>query len=76
MFIDTDIEECRVRDPKGLYKRADAGLIPNFTGVSSPYERPEDPEVLIKTEQTSVEAAIDAIVERLRASGLLPSRAV
>jgi bifunctional enzyme CysN/CysC len=45
VFVDTPVEECEIRDPKGLYKKARSGEIPNFTGISAPYERPSDPEV-------------------------------
>jgi bifunctional enzyme CysN/CysC len=49
VFVDTPLEECARRDPKGLYKRAMAGQIPNFTGISSPYEVPENPEIHLRT---------------------------
>lgn len=49
IFVDTPIEECAKRDPKGLYKKAQAGEIKNFTGISSPYERPENPELHLHT---------------------------
>ncbi len=49
IFVDTPIEECARRDPKGLYKKAEAGTLKNFTGISSPYERPENPELHILT---------------------------
>ena len=47
MFIDTDIEECINRDPKGLYKKALAGEIKGFTGIDAPYEKPTKPEITI-----------------------------
>ena len=71
IFVDTDIETCRTRDPKGLYKRADEGLIPNFTGVTSPYEAPENPEMLIRTEEVSVDQAVELIIEKLKSAGIL-----
>jgi len=49
IFVDTPIEECARRDPKGLYKKAEAGTLKNFTGISSPYERPENPELHLHT---------------------------
>ena len=49
IFIDTPIEECIRRDPKGLYKKALSGLINDFTGISSPYEAPEEPEIHLRT---------------------------
>jgi adenylylsulfate kinase len=62
VFIDTPVEMCEERDPKGLYKKARAGEIPNFTGVSDPYEAPENPELAIKTgDCTPQEAALQII---------------
>ena len=49
VFVDTPIEECARRDPKGLYKKAMRGELANFTGISSPYEAPENPEVHLTT---------------------------
>lgn len=49
VFVDTPIDECMKRDPKGLYKKAKAGEIDNFTGISSPYEAPENPEIHLHT---------------------------
>jgi bifunctional enzyme CysN/CysC len=65
VFVDTPIEECRARDPKGLYKKADAGKIANFTGISSPYEAPEAAEFHVRTADLSAEAAADEIVAGL-----------
>ncbi|CUS47087.1 MAG: adenylsulfate kinase CysC [Idiomarinaceae bacterium HL-53] len=62
VFVDTPIEICEQRDPKGLYKKARAGEIPHFTGISSPYEAPESPEIHLRTAEMSVEAAADAVV--------------
>jgi bifunctional enzyme CysN/CysC len=69
-YVDTPLEVCRRRDPKGLYARADAGEIPDFTGISSPYEVPEDPEVVIRTEEMDVEAAVRLLLGELHARGL------
>ena len=55
VFIDTPFEECEKRDPKGLYKKARSGNIKNFTGIDSAYEPPQDPEILIRTMNTSME---------------------
>lgn len=62
IFVDTPIEEAERRDVKGLYRRARAGEIPEFTGIDSPYEPPSAPEITIRTLQTSAEAAADFIV--------------
>ena len=65
VFIDTPIAEAEARDVKGLYKKARAGLLKNFTGIDSPYEPPEHPDVYIDTTALSPEAAADRIVEAL-----------
>jgi bifunctional enzyme CysN/CysC len=63
IFIDADLEECERRDPKGLYKRARSGEITDFTGISAPYEAPENPDMTIDTKVGSVDACAQAIVE-------------
>ncbi|MGV3731259.1 MAG: sulfate adenylyltransferase subunit CysN [Sphingopyxis sp.] len=65
VFIDTPLEEAERRDVKGLYKKARAGQLKNFTGIDSPYEAPENPEIRIDTTAMSPEAAADLIVEHL-----------
>jgi bifunctional enzyme CysN/CysC len=69
IFVDTPISECRRRDPKGLYEKADSGLIRNFTGVDAPYEAPEEPEIRLRTLEGSAEALADEVVSVLRARG-------
>ena len=69
VFVDTPVEECRRRDPKGLYKRADAGEIGNFTGVSAPYEAPDAPELRLPTSEASAEDLADRVVRELAARG-------
>ena len=71
VFIDTPIEICMKRDPKGLYEKARAGSIKNFTGVDSPYEAPEEPDLLIKAAEATPEVYAQAIVAYLRAHGYL-----
>jgi bifunctional enzyme CysN/CysC len=66
-FVDTPLEECMRRDPKGLYARARAGQIKNFTGIDSPYEVPEHAEIVVSTREASAEAAARRIVAELRA---------
>ncbi len=61
--MNTSVEECERRDVKGLYKKARAGEIKNMTGISAPYEAPENPDIEIKTENESVEAAAQRIVD-------------
>ena len=66
IFIDTPIDECMRRDPKGLYAKAKAGVIPNFTGIDSPYEPPENPELRLATVGEEPELLADRIIEDLR----------
>ncbi|WP_053990713.1 adenylyl-sulfate kinase [Mangrovimonas sp. TPBH4] len=63
IYINTSVEECERRDVKGLYKKARAGEIKNMTGISAPYEAPENPDIEILTENESVEAAAQRIIE-------------
>ena len=71
IFVDTDIEDCAARDPKGLYAKAKAGKIKNFTGIDSPYERPEHAEIVLETSGASPEALADIVVMALRNRGLI-----
>ena len=66
IFVDAPLSVCMERDPKGLYKRAAAGQIRNFTGIDSPYERPESPELTLLTETMSPEECAERIVGFLR----------
>jgi len=65
VFIDTPLEECEKRDVKGLYAKARAGELPNFTGISSPYENPINPEIRIDTTTMTAEEAADFIIDYL-----------
>ncbi|UOM36355.1 sulfate adenylyltransferase subunit CysN [Acuticoccus sp. I52.16.1] len=71
VYIDTPIEECRRRDPKGLYKKADSGQLKNFTGIDSPYEAPEHAEISIDTTTGDPEAHAERIVDLLKARGII-----
>ncbi|HUS65290.1 MAG TPA: adenylyl-sulfate kinase [Kofleriaceae bacterium] len=71
VFLDVSVEVCERRDPKGLYKKARRGEIAQFTGVSAPYEPPEQPELALDTDAKSLDACVDAIVEHLRREGFL-----
>ena len=71
VFVDTPLDECRRRDPKGLYKKADAGLIRNFTGLDAPYEPPLEPEIHLRTAEAEPAALADQVVEALRRRGIL-----
>jgi bifunctional enzyme CysN/CysC len=65
IFVDTPLSLAEQRDPKGLYKKARRGELKNFTGIDSPYESPEAPEVKVPTDELSAEAAADMIVRVL-----------
>ena len=73
IFIDTPVELCEERDPKGLYKKARTGEIPNFTGVSDPYEAPENAEMVIKTATGTPEEAAAQILAMLEQIGKIKS---
>lgn len=66
VFIDTPLKVCEQRDPKGLYKKARAGEIKNFTGIDSTYEAPESPEIHVKTAERSIDECVEQIVSYLR----------
>ena len=76
VYMSTPLETCEERDPKGLYRKARNGEIHDFTGVDSPYERPQRPEISLDTSTQSIEACIGALLEYLTARGLisLPER--
>jgi len=69
IYVRCSIEECERRDPKGLYKKARSGAIPHFTGISAPYDIPEDPTLIIDTEELSIEEAVQEIVQHLERVG-------
>ena len=71
VFIDTPLEICESRDPKGLYKKARKGEIPNFTGISSPYEAPSVPEIHVKTGEVSLDEAVEQILNYLQSNNYL-----
>ncbi len=73
VFVDIPVALAEQRDPKGLYKKARAGEIPNFTGISAPYEAPEAPEIHLRTDQLSVEESVAKITDYLHSRGLLPN---
>ena len=71
IFVDTPLEECERRDPKGLYRKARAGEIANFTGIDSAYEPPENAEIVLRTVERSVEELSDEVIDHLRRGGYL-----
>lgn len=70
IHVDCDLRVCQQRDVKGLYRKALAGEIPDFTGVSAPYEAPVNPDVYLRTDQQSVEDCVDAILQALTERGV------
>lgn len=62
VFVDTPLEICEQRDVKGLYKKARAGEVKNFTGIDSPYERPESTDLVIKTETLTIEQSVERLL--------------
>lgn len=66
VFVDTPLDECIRRDPKGLYARALAGTIPHFTGLTSPYEPPEAPEIHLRTITHDADALVEQVLDALR----------
>ena len=73
VFVDTPLDECERRDPKGLYARARRGEIVHMTGVSSPYEVPERPELRVETQSRSVEEIVDQIFDEMLGRGMVPA---
>ena len=71
VYVDASLETCEGRDVKGLYQKARAGEIPEFTGISAPYEAPESPELILDTNRQSVEESVGQLVEYLDAKGYL-----
>jgi bifunctional enzyme CysN/CysC len=71
IFVDTPVEECSRRDPKGLYQKAYAGEIRNFTGVDAPYEAPVDPEIHLRTMEAQPEMLAGEVIEELRRRGVI-----
>jgi len=70
-YVQADVATCEERDPKGLYKKARAGEIPEFTGISAPYEEPEKPELVLDTGSLSVEQSVGKLIAHLEGNGYL-----
>ena len=71
IFVDTDLAECERRDPKGLYRKARAGQLRNFTGIDSAYEAPQSPDLHLHTSDMTVEREVDLVIERMRQLGII-----
>jgi sulfate adenylyltransferase len=76
VHVATPLAVCEQRDPKGLYVRARAGAITNFTGISDPYEVPSDAEITVDTSEVSAQDAVDTIVLWLQERGLAVSHSL
>lgn len=72
VFVDCPLEVCEQRDVKGLYKKARSGEIKQFTGISDPYEAPENPEITLHTHEESVEESVNTVISKLAQLGFLP----
>ena len=73
VFMDTPLDECIERDPKGLYKKALAGEIKQFTGIDDPYEPPEHPEIALQTRDATPEESAGQVISYLEKKGLIPT---
>jgi bifunctional enzyme CysN/CysC len=73
VFVDCALDVCEQRDPKGLYKKARAGQIPEFTGISAPYEAPEKPELVIPSDRQSVAESVGQLIRHLEKTGIIPA---
>lgn len=71
VFVDTPLEVCEQRDVKGLYKKARAGEISNFTGISSPFEAPSNPDLIIKTANRPLEDCVQEVIQHLKNKNLI-----
>lgn len=71
IWVKASIDECKKRDPKGLYKKAMAGEITNLTGIQSPYEEPKNPELVLDTEKLSTQESLEMILSKLKELGYL-----
>ncbi|MEH6466307.1 MAG: adenylyl-sulfate kinase [Porticoccus sp.] len=74
VFVDCSLEEAEKRDPKGLYKKARAGEIKNFTGIDDPYEAPENPEIHLHTDQMTLDEEVAVMIHYLESNGFLAGR--
>jgi adenylylsulfate kinase len=71
VFVDCSLAEAEKRDPKGLYKKARAGEIKNFTGIDDPYEAPENPEIHLKTDEMTLELEVQIILDHLKENNFI-----
>lgn len=74
VHVQAPLAVCEARDPKGLYQKARQGLLPDFTGIGSPYEAPSNPDLLLNTSTQSLQNCMDILMNKLKSSGLIPPR--
>lgn len=74
VFVDVPLDVAEERDPKGLYKKARAGIIPSFTGISAPYEAPVNPEVHLHTDKQTPEESANIVIKKLEEMGIVPTQ--
>jgi adenylylsulfate kinase len=73
VYLDVPLAEAEKRDPKGLYKKARAGLIKNFTGIDDPYEAPESAELVLPSHEMTLAQEVEALLKLLKARGIIPA---
>ena len=71
IYTKASLETCEKRDPKGLYKKAKAGIIKDFTGINAPYEEPENPEIIIDTDKYNIEESAEIVLKKLEELGYI-----
>ena len=71
VYVKCPIETCEERDPKGLYEKARQGIIKDFTGISSPYEEPEHPEIVVESHVNSIEESVERVIQYLKQNQLI-----
>lgn len=71
VYVKCPLEDCEKRDPKGLYEKARKGIIPEFTGISSPYEEPKHPEIIIESNKFQVEECVDQLINYLTSKNII-----
>ncbi|MEW8638627.1 MAG: adenylyl-sulfate kinase [Candidatus Thiodiazotropha endolucinida] len=76
VYVSCPLEVCETRDVKGLYKKARSGEIQNFTGISAPYDVPDKPEIVIETQDRTVQECVHELIEALEQRGVIPTKVV
>ena len=71
VYTKCSLDTCEERDPKGLYKKARNGEIPDFTGISSPYEEPISPEIVVETDKVTIEEGVEQVLRYLKSKGII-----